>query len=131
MKKVLIIEDSPDVQEFVTVLISSFGYDAAAVPSRDKALASMAKYEPELLLMDHGMPGMNLDDFLFNVRAEFPNTRIVLYSAENAQAKAQAYGIKYFIAKPFQINELEEILGECFSGGRSSLLPSVRIPATV
>ena len=122
------MEDCRDVQEFVSYLLTSFGYETASVSNRDNALACMAGFVPELLLMDYSMPGMHLDDFIFNVHAEFPNTRIVLYSAENAAEKARAHGIKYYVAKPFQIRMLEEILENCLSGGKSSLVPAVQVP---
>ena len=125
MSKILLIEDHPDVLEYVSFIIGRMGYEVFNAASRDEALALLETKRPDLLLVDYGMPGMTFEEFARIVKSEYPETRIVLYSAGEAEETAAAFGIKYWASKPFDASKLRVLLADCLCGGTSAMMTSI------
>lgn len=125
--KVLVIDDSPEIQDMISSLLATLGYQSASCASRDVALSEMSSIAPDLVLMDLSMPGMALDEFLAHGKADHPQTRLVLYSAGDAESEAQKHGIKYWVSKPFNIMRLAMVLAKCVDDGAGGQLQSVHV----
>jgi CheY-like chemotaxis protein len=59
MACVLIVEDDPDVREFMELLLQSSGYETMSAPNGLEALAQMRQRRPCVVLLDLMMPVMN------------------------------------------------------------------------
>jgi CheY-like chemotaxis protein len=59
MPCVLIVEDDPDVREFMELLVSSSGYETMTAADGQEALAKMHQRKPCMVLLDLQMPRMD------------------------------------------------------------------------
>jgi CheY-like chemotaxis protein len=125
--KVLIVEDSRQTQELVSSILTTLGYEASCSANRNEALPKMRDFRPDVVLMDVTMPGMSLPEFLEIGKADFPQTRLVLYSAGFAHSEARTYNIKHWVEKPFNIIRLAMVLAKCIDDGVNAQMCSVNI----
>lgn len=56
--RILLVDDSASIREFVAAQLVDNGYEVRAVPSGEMAIYLLADFSPELLLIDLEMPGM-------------------------------------------------------------------------
>jgi len=120
MKKIMIVDDQPEVRELVTITLSSEEYQIFETDTGEKAI-KIAKHEkPDLILMDIMMPG-SIDGLeATRIIKSYPDTKdtyIIMLTAKG-QKKDFEIGIQagaddYFV-KPFSplrlIEKVEEVL---------------------
>ena len=58
-EKLLIVDDDPDVREFVKDVLVDIGYQVREASHSETALAILCGYDPDLLVVDYAMPGMD------------------------------------------------------------------------
>jgi CheY-like chemotaxis protein len=113
MSIALIADDDPSIRDFLCTLLRLEGHymHVSAAADRDTAINLATQAHPRLILMDYNMPGLSADDFVARIRKEMPETWIVLMtSAHYAEEKAAELGLNHFIAKPFDVAALREML---------------------
>ncbi len=110
--RILIVEDDESIQEFVKVALIDEGYDVHTAPDGSAALKMLAEYAPALILLDLRMPIMDGWSFLRAYRATPPpHVPIVALTASHNTAETIApLQIDGFIAKPFDLNDLIEMV---------------------
>ncbi len=60
LRRILLVEDDPDIQEVTTLLLSSIGsYEVRAYGSAAEALETAEAFDPDLILLDVMMPGLD------------------------------------------------------------------------
>ena len=108
---VLIVEDERRIASFVARGLSREGYAVQAVADGDGALASAARQEPALVLLDVMLPGRDGIAVLRELMALKPTLPVMMLSArsdpETKVAALRAGAIDY-VAKPFSFDELLE-----------------------
>lgn len=108
---VLIVEDERRIASFVARGLSREGYAVQAVADGDGALASAARQEPALVLLDVMLPGRDGIAVLRELMAMKPSLPVMMLSArsdpETKVAALRAGAIDY-VAKPFSFDELLE-----------------------
>jgi two-component system copper resistance phosphate regulon response regulator CusR len=108
---VLIVEDERRIASFVARGLSREGYAVQAVADGDGALASAARQEPALVLLDVMLPGRDGIAVLRELVALKPSLPVMMLSArsdpETKVAALRAGAIDY-VAKPFSFDELLE-----------------------
>ncbi|MFH0941427.1 MAG: response regulator, partial [Chloroflexota bacterium] len=57
--KILAVDDDPDILDAVTLILQSQGYEVVTVRSGSAALAALKAEEPDLMILDLLMPGMD------------------------------------------------------------------------
>jgi len=80
--RVLVADDEPAVLNVITSMLARAGYEVTAVPSATEALDRL-RYAPcryDMVLTDHGMPGMTGMQLIERVRQEQPDLPILLYT---------------------------------------------------
>jgi len=105
-KRILIVEDSLDVQSLLTLFLQNEGYTITYADNGRKALDILktTKELPGLILLDLMMPDM--DGFSFrkeqNKIPEIAKIPIIVMTADaDGQSKAAAVGANAFLKKPF------------------------------
>jgi DNA-binding response OmpR family regulator len=108
---VLIVEDERRIASFVARGLSREGYAVQAVADGEGALASAARQEPALVLLDVMLPGRDGIAVLRELMALKPALPVMMLSArsdpETKVAALRAGAIDY-VAKPFSFDELLE-----------------------
>ncbi len=107
LKKILYVEDEPDIQAVAKIALEAVGgFELMTCSSGDEAIAVAAEFAPDLLLLDVMMPGMDGPTTLAELRqlSGLESTPIIFMTA-----KVQPQEVEYFkslgavevIAKPF------------------------------
>lgn len=113
---VLLVEDDRDLLSFYRFLLELEGFTVlAAVPSGEAALAYLrgAAGPPDVVLLDHRLPGVTGLEVARAVLAIDPEAAIVIATADDSvRDAAVALGIWRFIAKPFDNERLVRCLRE-------------------
>jgi DNA-binding response OmpR family regulator len=106
---VLLIEDEPHIAEAIRFILSREGYRVTHVAEGGLALAEVRACHPDLVILDHMLPGMSGLDILVQLRAD-PETRnlpvMMLTARGRDRDLAERAGADRFLAKPFSNAEL-------------------------
>ncbi len=106
--RVLVVDDEPQIQRFLTVALSAAGYEVQTAETGAQALRLAATGAPDLIVLDLGLPDRDGKDILRDIR-QFSKTPVVVLSARDREAeKIQALdlGADDYVEKPFGIGEL-------------------------
>ena len=110
-KKIYVIDDEEDLRDILKVNLSKEGYEVACFPSAEKALDSLGKSVPDLIILDIMMQGMDGYEFCKNIRSsdEYKAIPIIFLSAKSEEFD-KVLGLELggddYITKPFGIKEL-------------------------
>jgi two-component system phosphate regulon response regulator PhoB len=122
MKKILIVDDQPEVRELVDVTLRIGDYTIWQAASGDQALDIASAEHPDLILLDVMMPNSSIDGFEVCRRLKSdPMTQdiyIVMLTARGQEADIEMgkqVGADDYFTKPFSplqlMNKVEELLG--------------------
>jgi DNA-binding response OmpR family regulator len=114
-KKILIVEDDPDVRQGMHVRLRANHYDTFFAADALSSVVEARKYEPDLIILDLGLPGG--DGFIVIERLKMiPSLAvipIIVVSARTGLAnrdRADKAGVKAFLEKPVDNAELLAVI---------------------
>jgi DNA-binding response OmpR family regulator len=125
-KKVLIVDDEPNIVLSVEFLMQREGHEVATAGDGQEALDMLAETRPDLMVLDVMMPRKNGFEVCEAVRgdAQFARLPILMLTAKGREAemkKGLSLGADAYITKPFSTHELvakvNELLSRDSSGG--------------
>lgn len=117
MRTVLIIDDDPIMVNILSGALSLAGYEVLSAANGQDGLDLAADRDPDVILLDLIMPGIDGLSVLQNLRAR-SDVPVVLMSAFGNNEKveqARMLGIECFVNKPFRTSVITEILDLVFS----------------
>jgi DNA-binding response OmpR family regulator len=106
---VLIVDDEPRILKFIVLKLKASGYQVITANNGLEALAQVQAQEPDLLVLDVIMPGMDGFETLKKIRA-ISSVPVIILSAKEAntdKVKGLRLGADDYLAKPFNPDELE------------------------
>jgi len=105
---VLIVDDDPDTSDVFCAIIGSHGYRVKSARTRDEALQIFTCEIPDLMLLDHRMPGMPVDEFAMRLRELEKKPRVILMSAESdgINQLGKMLNADATLPKPFNVDAL-------------------------
>lgn len=109
MKKILIIEDEPNIRELVLYNLSQNGYEGLEAEDGLFGIEMARREKPDLILLDIMLPGKTGNDICRELRAEGNHTPIIMLTAKNEEIDkvlSLEFGADDYISKPFGIREL-------------------------
>lgn len=86
-KIILVVDDERRIADTIALILQSRGYETAVAYEGDSALAHCSRLQPDLLLTDVLMPGMNGIDLAQTVSEKFPECKVLLLSGQAATAE--------------------------------------------
>ena len=107
LTRILYVEDDPDIQAIAMMVLETIsGFTVEACSCGSDALQKAVAFNPDLILLDVMMPGMDGPETLKGLRAfpELETTPVVFMTAKVQPQEVQAYlgmGAVGVIAKPF------------------------------
>jgi CheY-like chemotaxis protein len=104
-KRILIIDDEPDMVEFLSEMLTSSGYVAISTTSAAKGLVIASSEAPDLIVCDINMPALS-GFHVLRLLKDHPNTAdipVILMSGDELVIAPEGIGV---LAKPFQTAEL-------------------------
>jgi DNA-binding response OmpR family regulator len=110
-RKVLIVDDDPQVRKILNRMLSASDYEIYSAEDGQKAIDTVARCNPDLIILDIMMPGMSGIEVCKQIREDFPDREIqvLMLSAKDSQAdrrRALEYGANDYVTKPFHIDSL-------------------------
>lgn len=112
-KRILIVDDDPDIQKTLKKRLESHGYQCSSAFNVDDALKQLHTEIPNLVILDLGFQGANGTAFLQNAKQHLPagsKTPPILilscYNDKDIVNYALDYGAVGFIAKPYDAKTL-------------------------
>jgi two-component system KDP operon response regulator KdpE len=105
---ILVVEDDKPIRNFITASLSVHGFKYIETDKGNEAIALSMSYNPDLIILDLGLPDIDGIEVITRVR-EWSNTPIIVVSArENERQKVEALdkGADDYLTKPFGIGEL-------------------------
>ncbi|QLQ25700.1 MAG: response regulator [Dechloromonas sp.] len=115
--KILIVDDEPNIVISLEFLMKKEGFAVAVASDGDEALALVASFNPDLLLLDVMMPKKSGFEVCEALRAdpERAGLKIVMLTAkgrDTEMAKGLALGADAYVTKPFSTKELVDKVKE-------------------
>jgi excisionase family DNA binding protein len=109
--RILIVDDDPNLREFLRANLETDGYLVKEAGSAEEGLAVLEEEPPDLILLDVMMPKVDGWEMLRLVRERHgvESIPVVMFSGkveEEGEAAAQERGAQAFIGKPFDPEQL-------------------------
>jgi CheY-like chemotaxis protein len=114
-RRILIVEDDDDSREMLVELIGMLVHRATGAPNANDALRVAHDEQPDVVLIDIGLPDVSGVDFAKRLRASpnGANMRLVAltgYSDSATRQLAAEAGFDDFVVKPFSTENLASLL---------------------
>lgn len=111
MKKILIIDDEPDIIKVVKFRLIKMGYEVMTATNGKEGLEMVRPTKPDLVLLDFRMPFLNGDEVCKEIKKDESTKHIPVIlmtaSIQNAlEENIQMMGADDYILKPFEPEEL-------------------------
>jgi DNA-binding response OmpR family regulator len=109
MIKFLVVDDESGVVEQVKDLFEIRNYAVITATSGEKALELVKKENPNIVILDIRMPGINGIDVLKEIKKNYPKTRVIMLTGvedESTRNMAMALGASGYLTKPYSYSEL-------------------------
>ncbi|MHB8908771.1 MAG: response regulator transcription factor [Syntrophales bacterium] len=107
-KRILIIEDDAHIAEGLKLNLSLQGYEAAIAASGTDGLTMWKEWNPDLIVLDIMLPGLDGLSVLRHIRLEDERLPVLILSAKGEpddRIKGFSYGVDDYLAKPFNLEE--------------------------
>jgi CheY-like chemotaxis protein len=111
--RVLLVEDADAVRRAVALGLRSCGFEVTAVRGGEDALAVYAAVQPEVIVTDLSMPGMDGFELVATLRVRGVDVPVVVITARDSErdrAAAVAAGADAFLLKPFGLVALRDTI---------------------
>ena len=112
--KILIVDDNTVLLEMLNESLVENGYDVLSCNDAEIAQKKFSEFNPDIVLTDIVMPGVDGIELLLNLRKTKPEIKIIAMSggnrghAETYLHMAEKLGANVILIKPFEISELLE-----------------------
>jgi two-component system KDP operon response regulator KdpE len=107
-ERVLVVDDEPQIRRALKTALAGHGYDVSVAEDGEQGLVAVAAQQPQLLVLDLVMPGVDGLDVLREVRT-WSRVPVIVLSArgeERDKVAALDLGADDYLTKPFGIDEL-------------------------
>jgi signal transduction histidine kinase/PleD family two-component response regulator len=114
-RRVLVVEDQPSLSRVTVALLQKLGHDVRSAADGPEALLAVRDFNPEVVLLDIGLPGMDGYEVARCLRHEWgPDAPLLVamtgYSQHEVNRHARGAEFDYHLVKPADIGVLKELL---------------------
>jgi len=121
---ITIADDEPDIVESTQMLLQVTGHDAEVTTAVEDILPLIRATRPTLHLQDVQMPGLDIARLIREIRADasIAATPVVLFTAASpALPEWQRLGADACLSKPFEMEQLHDLIASAQTGGREAV----------
>ena len=121
--RVLIADDEPNIVISLEFLMEQSGYQVEIARDGEDALEQIARFQPDLVLLDVMLPVRSGFEVCQKIRenSNWNHIRIIMLSAKGRDqdvSKGMALGADAYVTKPFSTRELVDRVKELLAGSR-------------
>jgi len=134
--RIFVVDDEPVIASSLAAILQMNGFSARFFTCPLEALAAARSESPDLVISDVAMPGISGIDLAIQMRAQYPNCKILLFSGQATTldllegARAQGYDFR-LLQKPVHPSEFLFEIGQLSTGLSHSLtLTESLMPST-
>ncbi len=116
---ILVVDDQLGVRRLMQEAFQGEGYTVHTAANGGEALDKLGECQPGLILLDMKMPGLNGLETLREIKKRNPEQVVIMMTAyEELEVVAEAIklGVKEYVTKPCDINELKALVAEALRG---------------
>jgi DNA-binding response OmpR family regulator len=116
-RRILVVDDDESIRELITLALEDEGYEVIGAPEGESALAMIPEVQPDIILLDNRMPVMDGREFAQRFQ-ELDNTSaalIILTAVDDPEQTAAEVGADGYLPKPFDLNDLTEVINHHLS----------------
>lgn len=109
LQKVLVVEDDTPLQEYLKDLLSEAGFSVEIASDGVEALSAMKRIEPNLVVLDLGLPKISGEMVCTEIKRKYPETPVIILTAKGDTSDivhGLNLGADDYLSKPFDGNEL-------------------------
>jgi CheY-like chemotaxis protein len=122
--KVLVVDDNQDSADSTVMLLQIWGHEAVAAYSAERAISTARSFDPDVVLMDIGMPEMDGFDIAKELRTFCPDVRVVAitgFTQADIVRRSREAGFNGVLVKPAETKALKEVVDtQCAADSTSS-----------
>lgn len=122
--KIVIIDDEAQIRRMLRIALKSEGYDVTEAEDGQQGLAAVARQQPDLVILDLGLPDTDGQQILAALR-EWSTVPVIVLSVRNSDREKVAAldsGAQDYVTKPFSV---EELLARVRANLRDRLKPDI------
>lgn len=111
--RVLIVDDEPQVAAMLEAVVTALGYTARIAGTGPAALSLLPGFQPDVVLLDLGLPDMPGDVVLEQLRRTDPSLPVIMITGNNDDELARhtlTRGAFDYLGKPFKLERLGKVL---------------------
>jgi len=117
-KKVFVFDDNAEILELCTIILEDAGYDIRTSSTSNNIIDQVLSYIPDIIFMDNWLPDVGGIDATKELKGHetLKSIPVIYFSANNdVKALAAEAGADGYLSKPFDIQELEDIISKHLS----------------
>jgi len=110
-EKVLLVDDEEVILELTALLLRKRGFDVLLARNGEECIRVVAEQSPSLVLLDYMMPVMNGLDALKQIKINFPDTYVIMFTGKGSEEVAvelMKAGASDYLQKPFSNKNLQD-----------------------
>jgi signal transduction histidine kinase/ActR/RegA family two-component response regulator len=112
-RRVLVVDDNHDAADSLSILLRLLGADVRIAYNGPDALEAYSTYQPSVVFLDIGMPGMDGHEVAERIRSQSRSVTLIGltgWGQEEDRKRSQAAGFDYHLIKPADVDALETLL---------------------
>jgi len=120
---VLVVDDEPNLCNVLRRILEREGYQVLTAPDGEAAIQLIKQHQPDVILLDIMMPGIDGREVCWRVRKFSPQIRIIYFTAKTElsstlKTKELYHGADAFIAKPATSKRILSTVGNMLNSRR-------------
>jgi two-component system CheB/CheR fusion protein len=119
--RILVVDDGQDIRETLAAVLEAEGHETLAVKDGPDAFEAIGTFDPDVVLLDLGLPDMDGYEVARKLRDEHPNKRMLLIAVTGYQGDAERLkqaGFDDHLIKPPNLQRLSDLLAAWDRGER-------------
>ena len=111
--RILVIDDEPTLRESLQIALTASGYELKTARTGEEGLELFARESPDLVLLDHWLPGINGDQVLQRIKDANPEIPVIIMTAQGSvdlAVQSMKMGAFDFLVKPFELDQIEALV---------------------
>ncbi len=118
-RKILVVDDNVDAAESLKLLLAVYGHDVELAHEGITALQVAWTYNPDVIFLDLGLPGISGYEVARRLREEMTFTKVKIialtgYGTESDQLRSKAAGFDRHLVKPIDPSVLPKVIADVF-----------------